>query len=134
MKTLCSYPFLTIYLHERAHPTLEMSWLGFASSVDFRQAALLSVALGAEHHVKGWISDDRLLGALRPRDLEWVAEAGMKALVTLGIVRFAQLEANDALNRRTIAGMYQQVVPAVSYEVRRFTDLQQARTWAMEPL
>lgn len=130
MKTLFTAPYLIIYLHEGPNPVLELSWQGYLPSTEFRDAALHSVALGAQYQVWGWISDDRLLGALRPRDLEWVAEAGMKALNGVNIQRFAHLESQDALNRRTIDGMYQQVNPALAYEVQRFDDITQARIWA----
>ena len=129
MKTLFTTPSLTMYLHEGALPVLELSWQGYLPGSAFREAVLRSLALGAQYQVRGWLSDDRLLGALRPRDLEWAAEVGMKGLNDLGIQRFAQLESQDALNRRTIDGMYQQVTPALAYDVRRFDDLTQARAW-----
>lgn len=129
MKTLFTAPYLFIYLHEGTCPVLELSWQGYVPGSAFREAALHSVALGTEHQVRGWLTDDRQLGALRPRDLDWVAEAGLQALNKLGLARFAQLESQDVLNRRTIDGMYQQVLPILTYEVRRFDDLALARAW-----
>ena len=107
-----------------------MSWVGFTTSAAFQEAALHALALGTQHHVQGWLSDDRQLGALRPRDLEWVQEAAMTRLAAIGVARFAHLESEDALNRRIIDQMYQQVIPQVTYQVRRFTDLVAARAWA----
>lgn len=130
MRILYTCPFLSIYLHEGRRATLEMSWLGQATSEEFRAAALRSLAFSKVHHVKNWISDDRLLQTVHLRDLDWVAEVGMKPLGRMGIERFALLESLEAFNRRAIAEMYKQVTPAVNYEVRRFESLTQARAWA----
>lgn len=130
MRTLHSYPFLTIYLHEGPSPTLEMSWLGHATSAEFRGAALRSLAFSGVHRIKNWISDDRQLKDVHLRDLDWVAEIGMKPLAKIGIERFALLESLDTLNRRTINEMYQQLTPTLTYEVRRFESLPHARAWA----
>jgi len=52
----------------------------------------------------------------------------MTRLAAIGVVRFAHLESEDVLNRRIIDQMCQQVIPQVTYQVRRFTDL--AAAWA----
>jgi hypothetical protein len=130
MQTALSLPYLSIYLHDGPLPALETHWLGFASSADFRAAVAQAVGLGRQHGVRGWIADDRLLGAVRPRDLDWVHDEVLLVLDGLGLQRFAHLESQDVLNRRTIAGMYERVQPTISYEIRRFDDLAAARAWA----
>jgi hypothetical protein len=67
---------------------------------------------------------------VRPRDLEWTQDKVLLALEDLGLQRFALLESQDAMNRLTIASMYERVQPAISYEIRRFDDLEAARAWA----
>ena len=130
MQTALSLPYLNIYLHDGPLPALETHWLGYASSADFRAAVAQAVVLGRQHGVRGWIADDRQLGAVRPRDLNWVHDDVLLVLEDLGLQRFALLESQDALNRLTIAGMYERVLPAISYEIRRFDDIQAARAWA----
>lgn len=130
MQTLLSFPYLTVYLHDGPVSALETHSLGFAPSTDFRAAVGQAVGLGRQHRVQGWIADDRLLGAVRPRDLEWTHDEVLLPLEDLGLQRFAHLESQDALNRRTIAGMYDRVLPAITYEIKRFDDIQAARAWA----
>lgn len=127
--TLVAYPFLNILLHTGTHNVLETEWLGFAGSADFRQAMTETLRLARLHHVVGWVADDRRLGAVRPKDLDWVHEHLLIPLSNLGVRRFAHLESEEALNRITINGMYQSVIPGLAYEFRHFTSLPDARAW-----
>jgi hypothetical protein len=104
---------------------------GYVPSQQFREAVLQALDLVAVHQAKGWISDDRLLGAVRPRDLDWGFAAVVPRVAELGLRRFAHLESEDALNRRTIAGAIQPHEPEIPFEFRRFTDLVEARAWAL---
>lgn len=128
--TLASYPFLNILLHTGSHNVLETEWLGFAGSADFRKAVTEMLRLAQQHHITGWVADDRRLGAVRPKDLDWCHTALLAPLAELGLRRFAHLEAEETLNRITINGMYQSAVPDLSYEFRHFTSLTEARSWA----
>lgn len=130
MQIILSFPYLQVYLHQGPLPVLETHWLGFATSTEFRSSVEKALRIARQHQVKGWIADDRLLGAVRPRDLQWTYEEVLLAMDTMGLQRFALLESQDALNRLTIAGMYQQASPSVSYEIRRFDDITLARAWA----
>lgn len=123
-------PSLNLYLHPGPPPALETHWLGFATGAEFRAGVLQALQLARQHHVTGWIADDRLLGAVHPRDLQWCFDEVLLVLSTLGVRRFALLESQDAMNRRTIDGMYQRAQPVVAFEISRFTDLAQARAWA----
>lgn len=129
-KTLADWPFLKLLLHTGPTPVLETQWLGFAGSTDFRAALLEAVRLAQLHQVAGWVADDRRLGAVRPKDLEWTHACVLTPLDELGVRRFAHLESAEVLNRLTINGMYQTALPGLRYEFRHFTDLAEARTWA----
>lgn len=128
--TLSAYPFLNILLHTGPHNVLETEWLGFAGSADFRQALTELLRLARLHHVAGWVADDRRLGAVRPKDLDWTHTNLLMPLSDLGVRRFAHLESEEIMNRLTINGMYQSVIPGLAYEFRHFTSLTEARTWA----
>lgn len=128
--TLASYPFLNILLHTGTRNVLETEWLGFAGSTDFQTALLEALRLARLYRVTGWVADDRHLGAVRPKDLEWTHAAVLVPLSTLGVLRFAHLESEEALNRLIINGMYQSAVPGLAYEFRHFTSLVEARAWA----
>jgi hypothetical protein len=128
--TLASYPFLNILLHPGIHPVLETEWLGFAGSTDFRHVLTEALRLARLHRVTGWIADDRHLGAVRPKDLDWAHQALLVPLSELGVRRFAHLESEEVLNRITINGMYQSAIPGLAYEFRHFTSLTEARLWA----
>ena len=128
--TLATYPFLNILLHTGAHNVLETEWLGFAGSTDFRSALVEALRLARLHRVTGWVADDRRLGAVRPKDLDWTHSAILLPLSELGVLRFAHLESEEVLNRLTINGMYQAAVPGLAYEFRHFNSLAAARAWA----
>jgi hypothetical protein len=128
--TLATYPYLTVLLHTGSRNVLETEWLGFAGSTDFRAALLETLRLARLHHVKGWVADDRRLGAVRPKDLEWTHTTLLIPLAEIGLLRFAHLESEETLNRITINGMYQSAIPGLPYEFRHFTSILEARSWA----
>lgn len=131
MLLLQAEPYLTIYLHQGPDSAIETEWLGYANSADFRRSVLLALQFGQQQHIRGWIANDRRLGAVRPRDLEWLRAEILPALAAAGVRRFALLEAEDSLNRLTIGWMYQQATTELSFEIRPFTELSQARAWAI---
>lgn len=129
--TLASYDFLKLLLHTGSQRTVfETEWLGFAGSTDFRLALTEAVRLARLHHVTGWVADDRRLGAVRPKDLEWTHSEVLVPLGEMGVLRFAHLESEEVLNRLTINGMYQTAIPGLAYEFRHFTSILEARAWA----
>ncbi|OGX88300.1 hypothetical protein [Hymenobacter coccineus] len=131
MQTLVSLPFLNVHLHNGGpFATLETEWLGFAGSNDFRNALTETLRLAQQYHVKGWVADDRRLGAVRPKDLEWAHANLLKPVSLIGLQRFAHLESVEVLNRVTIDGMYQTALPGLPFEFRHFTTLPEARAWA----
>ncbi|MGI4873410.1 MAG: hypothetical protein ACRYFX_19805 [Janthinobacterium lividum] len=130
MRPLLTLPYLHLSLHEGPAPVLELQWLSFVNSADFRAAATQALELSRTHHVKAWLGDDRLLGAVRPRDLEWAEQAILLPLAQAGLERFALLKPQDRLNHLTIESMYARVIPAVDFEIRYFDDLTLARAWA----
>ncbi|MGI4760549.1 MAG: hypothetical protein ACRYF0_07585 [Janthinobacterium lividum] len=130
MRPLLSLPQLQLSLHEGPVPVLELQWLQYAPSAEFRAASLQALQLSQQHQVKGWVADDRLQGAIRPRDLEWAEQEVLLPLDQLGLTRFAQLEAQDALNRHTVNNLFTRATPVLHFALRRFDDLAQARTWA----
>ncbi|RZK17783.1 MAG: hypothetical protein EOO56_17245 [Hymenobacter sp.] len=130
MRLLLTFPYLNLYLHEGSAPVLELQWLSYVSSANFRAAATQALAFTRNYHVKAWLGDDRLLGAVRPRDLEWAEQDILPALAQAGVERFARLESQDALNNRLISSMYARAEASVPFPIRHFADLPAARAWA----
>lgn len=130
MQLLSAEPYLNLHLHPGPEPAIETEWLGYANSADFRRAISLALQLAQQHKVRGWVADDRRLGAVRPRDLEWLRTEMLPALAVSGVKRFALLDADDSLNRLTIGWMYEQVSDTISFEIQHFADISQARVWA----
>ncbi|RZL15534.1 MAG: hypothetical protein EOO62_03765 [Hymenobacter sp.] len=130
MRPLLTLPYLNLYLHEGPAPVLELQWLSYVSSADFRAAATQALELTRTHHAKAWVGDDRLLGAVRPRDLEWAEQTILSPLAQAGLERFARLESQDALNSLLISGMYTRAAASVPFTIRHFGDLLTARAWA----
>ncbi|MBG8554075.1 hypothetical protein [Hymenobacter guriensis] len=129
MQPALSFPYLNIYLHTAACPAIELQWLSFANSTSFRQSVSQGLQLALEHRVQGWIADDRLLGPVRPKDLDWVHRTVLLPLSRMGLRRFALLASDDPLNRLTIDRMYEQAETDIAFELRRFDEIEEARRW-----
>lgn len=134
MQTLYSTPYLHIYLHQTTHPTLELHWLDFVPSADFRASLLELMRLARQHHVRALIADNRLLRALRQADLQWSGDLVLKGLSELGGRRFAAVESLDAMNRMGVTALVATVMPDTELTSQFFTTIEQARVWATAPL
>ncbi|GAA4369599.1 hypothetical protein GCM10023185_43390 [Hymenobacter saemangeumensis] len=130
MQLLASHPYLNLYLHEGASRAIEAEWKGFISSPVLRQATLEAAQLAQEHRISGWVADDRLLGPVRPSDLEWIGQEILPLLVAAGLRRFARLDAVDPLNKLLIGQAQQAAEQQFPFELRTFTDVEEARAWA----
>jgi len=128
---LASFPYLNLHLHAAGpRKALETEWLGFVGGPDFRLALTEALRLARAHYVTGWVADDRLLGSLRPKDLDWGFTHLHEPLAELGVRRFALLETEETLNRFIINSKYQEAMPGLPFELRFFTNLTEARSWA----
>jgi hypothetical protein len=130
MQLLTASSHLTLYLHVGASRAIEAQWQGFVSSDVLRQATLDAVKLAREHRITGWIADDRLLGAVRPVDLRWIAQHVLPQLIGVGLKRFARIEAIDPLNKLLIGQAQATAEQQMPFELRTFTELRAARAWA----
>jgi hypothetical protein len=134
MQTLYSTPYLHIYLHHTTHTTLELHWLDFVPSADFRASLLELMRLARQHQARALIADNRLLRALRQADLQWSGDLVFKGLSELGGRRFAVVESLDAMNRMGITALFATVLPNTQLTSQFFATIEQARAWATAPL
>lgn len=133
METLLHTQYLRIYLHRTTHPTIELQWLDFVPSADFRAALQEAMRLAREHKVRALIADNRLLRALRQADLEFGGELVFKGLSDMGGRRFAAVESLDAMNRMGVSALVASVIPNTRLTSQFFTTIEQARAWATAP-
>jgi len=134
MQTLYSTPYLHIYMHQTTHCTLELHWLDFVPSADFRASMLELMRLAHQHQARALIADNRLLRALRQADLQWSGDLVFKGLSDLGGRRFAAVESLDAMNRMGVASLVATVIPNTRLTSQFFTTIEEARAWATAPL
>ena len=134
MQTLYSTPYLHIYMHQTTHCTLELHWLDFVPSADFRASMQELMRLARQHQAKALIADNRLLRALRQADLQWSGDLVFKGLSDLGGHRFAAVESLDAMNRMGITSLVATVIPNTRLTSHFFTTIEEARAWATAPL
>lgn len=130
MQTLYSTPYLHIYLHQTTHSTLELHWLDFVPSADFRASLLELMRLARQHRAQALIADNRLLRALRQADLQWSGELVFQGLSDLGAHRFAAVESLDAMNRMGISALVTTVIPNTQLTSQFFATIEEARAWA----
>lgn len=133
MQTLYSNPYLHIYLHQTTHPTLELHWLDFVPSADFRSSMEELMRLARQHRAQALIADNRLLRALRQADLQWSGDLVFRGLSKLGCRRFAAVESLDAMNRMGITALVASVIPDTQLTSQFFATIEQARAWATAP-
>lgn len=135
MRTLYQNPYINIYLHETSHNTLEMQWLDFVPSKDFR-ACLTEVLHQARQipNLRAWLPDNRLIRAIRPVDLEWCGTDIMVPMSEeVGVRRLAAVESQDAINRLGVNALLAVVIPNTQLTHRAFATIEEARTWATAP-
>jgi hypothetical protein len=133
MEKLFSNQYLIVFLHRTSHKTLELQWLDFVPSADFRQGIEEVSRLVQQHQAKALIADNRLIRALRPVDLEWSGNLIFKGLSELGGHRFAAVESLDAINRMGVAAMVANVIPNTKLTSQFFATIEEARAWATAP-
>ncbi len=133
MQTLFSTPYLHIYLHQTTHPTLELHWLDFVPSAEFRTSLQELMRLARQYQAKALIADNRLLRALRQADLQWSGDLVFKGLSELGGRRFAAVESLDAMNRMGITALVATIIPETQLSSQFFVTIEEARAWATAP-
>ena len=133
METLYSTQYLRIFLHSTTHKTLEIQWLDFVPSTNFRASMLELMHLARQHGAQALIADNRLLRALRQADLQWSGELVFKGLSDLGGQRFAAVESLDAMNRMGITALVATVIPNTRLTSQFFATIEEARAWATQP-
>ena len=133
METLFSTQYLHIFLHRTTHQTLELQWLDFVPSADYRVSIEELMRLAHQHHAQALIADNRLLRALRQADLEWSGDLVFKGLSAQGGRRFALVESLDAMNRMGITALVANVIPGTQLTSQFFATIYEARAWATAP-
>lgn len=132
MKQLFSSSYLTISLHEGPTPALELIWLDFVNSRDLRASLQEALRLARLHRIRSWIADNSLIRALRPADIDWIAQDIILPLNQLGVKRMAIVESRDAINRLGINAMLSAVIPNTTISAQYFPTLAEARAWACQ--
>jgi len=133
MELLSSTAYLHIFLHRTTHVTLELQWLDFVQSADFRVSMEELMRLARQHCAQALIADNRLLRALRQADLQWSGELVFGGLSALGGRRFAAVESLDAMNRMGITALVANVIPNTNLTSQFFATIEEARAWATAP-
>ncbi|MGI4834448.1 MAG: hypothetical protein ACRYFK_13410 [Janthinobacterium lividum] len=134
MEPLFSNSYINIYLHQGPPKTIEIQWLDFVPSTDFRASMRQMLHLAQLHRVSAWTADNRLIRALRTADLAWTGEEVLKPMAALGVRRLAVVESLDAMNRMGVTALFTDVIPGTQMSHRYFSTMEEARVWAMEPL
>ena len=134
METLYTNSYVTIFLHRTTHNTLELQWLDFVPSTDYRRIIEEVMQLLRTHQIKALVADNRLLRALRQADLQWSGELVFNGLSNLGGQRLAVVESLDAMNRMGIQSLIATAIPGTQLTSQYFPAIEQARAWATAPL
>lgn len=133
METIYQNSYLNILLHRTTHNTLELQWLNFVPSADYRRSIEELMHLMRQYKALSLVADNRLLRALRQADLEWSGNLVFSGMDQLGAHRFAVVESLDAMNRMGINALVANVLPGTQITSRYFSTVEEARTWATAP-
>jgi hypothetical protein len=133
VETLYSNAYLKTFLHRTTHNTLELQWLDFVPSADYRLSITEVIQQLRTHQVKALVADNRLLRALRQADLQWSGDLVFNSLSQLGGQRLAIVESLDAMNRMGIKTLVTTTIPAIGLTSQYFPTIEEARAWATAP-
>jgi hypothetical protein len=134
MELLFSSSYINISLHQGPPKIIEIQWLDFVPSADFRASMREMMHQARTHQVTAWTVDNRLLRAMRTADLAWSAEEVLIPMSEFGVRRLAVVESLDAMNRMGITALFSEVIPGTQLTQRFFSTMEEARAWAMEEL
>lgn len=124
----------THYLHVEYHEkdnVLISQWYGTCSSLQYRQALILSLRLIKEHNIDNAITDRRLLPPLPEADLLWTTEVYHQALKTSSLKRFALVIPFDEQARQQQSILIKNRKETAKIEARAFEDLTSAYEWLL---
>lgn len=123
-------PYLHVEYHEQDN-VLISQWYGTCSSLQYRQALILSLRLAKQYHIDFAVTDRRLLPPLSESDLTWTTEVYQKAFNTLPLKRFAIIKPfNEEAEQQQLL-LINNRVDTAKIEARAFEDLTSAYEWLM---
>jgi hypothetical protein len=131
MELLFSNPYINICLLQGPPKTIEIQWLDFVPSIDFRAAMREMMHLARQHQVTAWTADNRLLRAMRTADLAWSGEEVLQPMSAMGVRRLAVVESLDAMNRMGVKALFTDIIPGTQIAQHFFPTMEEARAWAM---
>lgn len=127
----------THYLHVEYHEqdnVLISQWYGSCSSLQYRQALILSLRLARDYQIRYAVTDRRLLPPLSESDLTWTTEVYHKALKSLPIKRFAIIRSFNQEAERQHVKLIENRTSTTQIETRAFEDLTSAYEWIVTPV
>ncbi|MGI4733835.1 MAG: hypothetical protein ACRYG7_01510 [Janthinobacterium lividum] len=133
MEKLFSNQYVNISVYGTAHKTIELHWLDFVPSADFRTGMLELLRLTRLHRAQAWVADNRLIRALRPTDLAWAGTDVIVPMSESGVRRLAIVESQDAINRMGVNMMLTTTLPNTQLTNHFFPTMEEARAWANAP-
>jgi hypothetical protein len=120
-------------------PCVRQTWMGFATSHEFREVTLKVAAFLHEQHAAfpriDFLIDAREIGPLLHEDMQWAARIADPLLHAVGMRRIAFVRPDTALGREAIRA-YQAAAPQASSRLdsRLFSTAEEAIRWLQEPL
>lgn len=124
----------THYLHVEYHEHDNMlisQWYGRCSSLQYRNALILSLRLIRDYNIDYAITDRRLLPPLPEADLIWTTEVYHKALKTTSLKRFAMVRPFDEEANKQQSILINNRKDTAKIEVQAFEDLTSAYKWIL---
>ncbi len=124
----------TPYLHVEYHKqdnVLISQWYGTCSSLQYRQALILSLRLAKEYHIDFAVTDRRLLPPLSESDLAWTRQIYQKAFNALPLKRFAIVKPFNEEAEQQQLNLINSRMTTAKIEARAFEDLTSAYEWLM---
>jgi hypothetical protein len=121
-------PYLHVEYHEK-DKLLVSQWYGTCSSLQYRQALILSLRIAKEYSVDFAVTDRRLLPPLSESDLTWTKEVYHKAFNTLPLKRFAIIKPFSQAAAQQQSSILKNRIKNSHIEARAFEDLTSAYEW-----
>ena len=128
MLEIKEYPFLRIQVDEISDSII-MTWNGHFTSSEYREATKSCVAIVAEHNIKNWLADARLIDEIRAEDHEWTNENVLVPISNLGVKKVAIIMPESVYNHLAISSIMVKGKSRFKFESSYFVHKKEALDW-----
>lgn len=121
-------PYLTIEI-DSEKKLMQLNWIGFATSEDYRTGLETALQLSRTHGVKKWLSNLKDMKAIRQAEQDWTVQSWFPLFNHTHLDKWAIVFADDMFNQMATSSMISKMRPTLLFPVEYFQDINTAKNW-----